>query len=89
MQAFEGRTTAIMIQFMARRADNRAGTRQPSAGAASLRILDWDEGLSPQSWFGVEITYRQQYQPVAEREAARLDLDLPYAGNPKNHESHF
>ena len=89
MQAFEGRTTATMIQFMARRADNRAGSRQQAAGAASLDILNWDEGSSAQSWFGVEITYRQQYQPVVEREAARLDFDLPYAEDPQNHESHF
>ena len=89
MQAFEGRTTATMIQFMARRADNRAGSRQPAAGAASLDILNWDEESSPQSWFGVEITYRQQYQPVVEREAARLDFDFPYAEDPKNHENHF
>ena len=89
MEAFEGRTTATMIQFMARRADNRAGRRQPAAGAASLDILNWEEGPSSQSWFGVEITYRQQYQPVVEREAARLDFDLPYAEAPQNHESHF
>lgn len=77
---------ASETKLMARKLESGSGLGL-SAGAAPLRIMDWDEGApQPSGWVGVEITYRQDGFEIEwedTRSSLRVIMD-PADANPKH-----